>query len=106
MTPGNAANPVKVKAFGTVRNTTSSMNGDFTITRGGTAVGAFVSTRQDVAAANLWWPTTLLVLDLPNSVSAQTYAVSYRSSGSTLQWGNPPGSTGNNGYIEAEEIMG
>jgi hypothetical protein len=104
---GNAADIVRVKAFGTIRNTTASENTDVTLARGGTAIGAFTAARQDLAAANCWWPTSLCALDLPNSVSQQTYAVYFRNgAGGTSQWCNPPNATGNMGYIEADEIMG
>lgn len=98
ITPTSAANPIRVTSQGTgILSTTGSAF--LQILRGGSAIGNPVN----LSATNgLSAPTILIWLDMPNSISAQTYTLQGKTSAGTLSY--PGASTGH--YFELQEIMG
>lgn len=95
-----SSNLVRVFAQGTMANTTASASYFLQIQRGSTLIGNPVEMAPGTISA--FWPISIILYDLPNTVSSTTYSFQGKTSAGTLAY--PLTSTG--AVLELQEIMG
>lgn len=87
ITPTSSSSKVLILAFSTMTSGNSSIEGDATISRGGSNILASAGQVFFFATGQLEVPISLGYLDSPASTSSLTYAIQIRTSGGTLTLG-------------------
>ncbi len=101
ITPTASMNLIKATTIGSLGNGGTGAAEQLQFARGSTLIGTPV-----FASNNAVWrsfPITLITYDLPASTASQTYQFQGSTSTNTLTY---PTGSGNNAYIELQEIMG
>lgn len=99
ITPTSTCNIIRLVTQGTALAPSSSAN-QLQLQRGSTLIGNPVGLGSGVANS-ITFPVSLLVIDAPGSVSAQTYSFQGKTSSGTLNY--PATNTGS--FMEAQEVM-
>lgn len=103
ITPTSAANPIRVRTAGSARTQGAGTAGQLNLRRGTTTT---IGTAFFAGVTNIRLPIYMEALDLPNTVSSQTYSVYMASSDNTTNVDYPEGPGAPHGLIFMEELQG